>query len=151
MRQATGAMPSLTSHRGYLSTLSARSPGRRLMVLDDAETIARQARRRQASGRRRREALQVVGAGSLVLAVFALLAGVPAAVVGVALLLLATTLGLAWHQVRERQQVMRRRQVRATPGQGIGTPRPKGAFSITRHRSGAPVWVREQPTADQAA
>lgn len=121
------------------------------MVLDDAETIARQARRRAATQRRRREALQVTGAAGLVLAVGALIAGVPVGVVGITLLVLGLALGLAHHQVRGRQQTLRRRRVRATPGQGIGTPRPKGGFSTTRHRSGAPVWVRAQPLDDRAA
>lgn len=121
--------------------VTERPVGRQLMVLDDAETIARQARRRAALRRRRREALQRLGVFSLVAALTAAIAGVPLLVVGAVWLVAASGLGLAYHHAREHQQHLRRRRSRAVPGPGIGAPRPKGGFSTTRHRSGAPVWV----------
>ncbi|CAN5269353.1 hypothetical protein BH23ACT9_BH23ACT9_39430 [soil metagenome] len=131
--------------------IAQRTPGRRLMVLDDAETIARQARRRAVAHRRRREALQQVAAASLVVGIGAVTIGVSPLVVGSTLVVLTLVLAIAYQQVRGRQQVLRHRHSCAAPGAGIGTPRPKGAFSITRHRSGAPVWIRETAPDNRAA
>jgi hypothetical protein len=114
--------------------------GRQLMVLDDAETIARQARRRAAVRRRQREALQQVGGGVAFLGVAAVILGASPLAVGAVVLVLAAALIGLQGRVRGQQQVQRRRR-RMVTGPGIGTPRPKGGFSTTRHRSGAPVWV----------
>ncbi|MGI9016560.1 MAG: hypothetical protein ACR2HR_05550 [Euzebya sp.] len=113
------------------------------MVLDDAETIARQARRRAVLRRRRREVLQRVGILSVVLALAAVIMEVPIMTVGITIVGLWVIMGVALHQLRERQQQVRRRRRRASPGAGIGTPRPKGGFSTTRHRSGSPVWIND--------
>ncbi|MEE8601736.1 hypothetical protein [Euzebya tangerina] len=127
-----------------MSLLQQRRPGRQLMVLDDAETIARQARRRAAARRRRREALKGLGVITGLLAVVAILLGAAIPTVLVSWAAVMGVLLLAFAQLRERRQMDRQRKRRANPGQGIGTPRPKGAFSTTRHRSGAPVWVSDQ-------
>jgi hypothetical protein len=132
-------MPHLTSPR----PLATRPVGRQLMVLDDAESIARQARRRAALRRRQREALQQVAGVSGFVGLAAIIMGVAPQVVGAGLAVLAGGLWLAHHQLREQQQVRRRRR-RLRTGPGIGTPRPKGGFSTIRHRSGAPVWVSDR-------
>ena len=113
------------------------------MVLDDAETIAMQARRRAVVRRRRREALQQVAGVSGFLGLGAIIMGVSPLAVGGVLLGLAFLLGLAYQQVREHQQVRSRRR-RMSTGPGIGAPRPKGGFSTIRHRSGAPVWISDR-------
>ncbi len=124
-----------------MTLIPTRAPGRHLMVLDDAETIARQARRRAAIRRRRRESLKQVAAVSAVLAVAALVMGVSPMTIGLVTAGLALALGVAYQQVRDHQLQATRRRRRASVGGGIGTPRPKGGFSTTRHRSGAPVWI----------
>lgn len=121
--------------------LTDRPAGRQLMVLDDAETVTCQARRRAVLQRRRREGLHRVGVLSLLAALVAVTAGLPVVVVGLAWVLLAALLGLAYHHARGRQQLLRRRRRRLNPGPGIGAPRPKGGFSTTRHRAGGPVWI----------
>ncbi|HUG86278.1 MAG TPA: hypothetical protein VMM13_17060 [Euzebya sp.] len=131
--------------------ITPRTTGRQLMVLDDAETIARQARRQLAMHRRRRERLHQAAAAGIVPSVAALIMGVSLAIVTLTLLLVVVALVVAAQQVRGRQQMLRRQQVRATPGPGIGTPRPKGGFSTTRHRSGAPVWIRDPSAGNRAA
>jgi hypothetical protein len=129
-----------------MTLIPPRTPGRRLMVLDDAETIARQARRRAAVQRRRREALQQLAALTGVAGIVALLMGASIGTVGATMLVLGGVLALAHRQLQGKQQDARRRRVRALPGSGIGTPRPKGGFSTTRHRSGAPVWTSSDPS-----
>lgn len=121
--------------------IATRPPGRQLMVLDDAETIARQARRRVAMQRRRRERLQQAGAISVVLAIAAVLLGASPSTVLLTALAVSSLLAMGLHRVLDRQQASRRRRVITQPGRGIGAPRPKGGFSTTRHRSGAPVWT----------
>lgn len=121
--------------------LTPTTPGRHLMVLDDAETIARQARRRAAAAQRRRE----IARGGAVVAVFvvlgALIVGAP--MEGVLALFAAMVLmtGFAYQRVQGHRALARRQADRATAGLGIGTPRPKGGFTTMRHRSGAPVWI----------
>lgn len=114
------------------------------MVLDDAETIARQARRRAAMQRRRRERLQQAAAAAVVLAIAAMILGASAAAVAVTGLVVVAVLALAVQRLDGVQQAQRRRRSVTQSGQGIGTPRPKGGFSTTRHRSGAPVWIRDR-------
>ena len=111
------------------------------MVLDDAETIARQARRRAALRRRRREGVQRLAAGVVFAALVAVVLGAPLDVVGLAILLVGLAFAGAMHLLRERQQQVRVRRTRAQPGVGIGAPRPAGGFTTCRHRSGAPLWV----------
>jgi hypothetical protein len=113
------------------------------MVLDDAETVARQARRRAAARRRRREALQQVAAAGVFLGIAAVVMGASPLAVLAVLGGLAGALALAHHRLRGQQQVRRRRR-HMLAGPGIGTPRPKGGFSTTRHRSGAPVWISDR-------
>lgn len=124
--------------------MQQRSPGRQLMVLDDAETIARQARRRAVVRRRRREALKGLGFITGLMAVGAVVLGAQLLTVAVTWAAIVGVLLLAYSQLHDRQQVNRQRQRRASPGPGIGTPRPKGAFSTTRHRSGSPIWINDQ-------
>lgn len=117
------------------------TPGRHLMVLDDAETIARQARRQAVIARRRRESLKggAVVAGFAIAA--AILAGASLTTVLLALGILALLAGLGLHHQQHQRRHARRHAARLESGHGVGTPRPKGGFSTTRHRSGAPVWV----------
>lgn len=124
-----------------MTLLNTPRTGRHLMVLDDAETIARQARRRAAVARRRREAVQVAVGAAVVMSVIAMVLGVSAETLVLVFVGLFGASALAWHQLQEWNDVRRRHRARAQIGRGIGTPRPKGGFSTTRHRSGAPVWV----------
>ena len=127
-----------------MSLLHTRRPGRQLMVLGDAETIARQARRRAAARRRRRDALNALGVMTGLMAVAAVLMGMPVVTVAAGWAVIVGVLVLANVVLRDHRQMKRQRRRRATPGPGIGKPRPKGAFSTTRHRSGAPVWISDQ-------
>ncbi len=124
--------------------LTDRPSGRQLMVLDDAETITSQARRRAALHRRRREGFRRVGVFGLVAAVGAVLAGLPIVMVGGALLVLIATMAVTYRHARGRQQQVRRIRSRLNPGPGIGAPRPKGGFTTTRHRSGGPIWIDDR-------
>ncbi len=118
--------------------------GRQLMVLDDAETIAHQARRRAAVRRRRIEALQVALAVIVVGSIMALVIGVDAQTLLLADVALLVLGAAGWRWLHERVEQERRHRSWVQPGHGIGTPRPKGAFSTTRHRSGAPIWVDDR-------
>lgn len=124
-----------------MSFIAQPRTGRQLMVLDDAESIARQARRRAVARRRQQESLQIAVGAAIVLGIMALVMGVALQTV----LLVAGAVFVAGaalvHRLREAHDQRRRVQVRARVGNGIGTPRPKGGFSTTRHRSGAPVWI----------
>jgi hypothetical protein len=115
--------------------------GRQLMVLDDAETIARQARRRAATARRRRESLQVASAVAVLGSLAAVIMGVPVLKVLVAMVVLVGLVAVGYQRLHEHLELQRIQRVRANPGRGIGAPRPKGGFSTTRHRTGAPVWI----------
>lgn len=118
--------------------------GRQLMVLDDAETIAVQARRRAALRKRRQEAAQIALVVLVVGSVMALMIGVDAQTLLLADIALFVGVAAGWRWLQERMEQQRRHRSWAQPGRGIGTPRPKGAFSTTRHRSGAPVWVDDR-------
>lgn len=131
MRQALNVMALITQPR----------TGRQLMVLDDAETIARQARRRAALRRRRQEALQVAVGVFVFAGIVALILGASVQAVVLVEAVIFGVAAAAWHHLQEWHDERRRQQSRAHVGRGIGTPRPKGGFSTTRHRSGAPVWV----------
>lgn len=120
-------------------TTTQRKLGRQLMVPDDAESIARGARRRARQRARQRQLLQQLVTGGVVVAIGALIMGAPVTLV----LGVAATLSLAavvaYQRLREHEDRRRRRQVRATPGSGIGARRPDGAFSITRRRGPDPA------------
>ena len=124
-----------------MALITKSTTGRQLMVLDDAETIAHQARRRAALQRRRQDAVRVAVVAAVVLSTIALIIGVSVQTVVLVFVGLFVAGVVGFRQLQELQDVRRRHHLRAQIGQGIGTPRPKGGFSTTRHRSGAPVWV----------
>lgn len=120
--------------------------GRQLMVPDDAESIARQARRRAATRRRQQDALRVVVGVGGVVSIIAMIMGVSLETIVMAAVVLGIAGYVGFRRLQDWYATQRVRRMRAQVGRGIGTPRPKGGFSTTRHRSGAPVWV-DRPAA----
>lgn len=102
------------------------------MVLDDAESVARGARRRAVLRARHRQAAGTAGGVLLGLAAVALLLGADPWVTAGVVVVLAAAAVVGWLRLRRRLADQRRRAARARPGPGVGAPRPRGAFSHTR-------------------